>query len=141
MKKVSKSERVAYRGIDASNIISKSLHASSTVGIKVEGTICLDNCAAEGKTCSNNDFGRRNSSLVTGRNRKNEQFDKNIRVFHLLLEDLPRTSVLASKDNADENKRRFDGALENQFVKRHRKEDITLEKKYEDATEDYIDEI
>ena len=67
MKKVSKSERVAYRGIDASNIISKSLHASSTVGLKVGGTIHFDHCAAEGKTFSNNEFGWRHASLVTGR--------------------------------------------------------------------------
>ena len=35
MKKISKAERVEYWGIDASNSIYKSLHASSTVGIKV----------------------------------------------------------------------------------------------------------
>ena len=47
MEKVSKVERVAYRGTDASNQISESLHASITVGLKVRGTIRLDNCAAE----------------------------------------------------------------------------------------------
>ena len=36
------------------------------------------------------------------------------------------------------NKRRFNDAMENQFVKRWRKEDISLVKKYEYATEDYI---
>ena len=48
------------------------------------------------------------------------------------------TAVLTSKENANVNKRIFDDALENHFVKRRRKEEISLKKKYEDATEDYI---
>ena len=81
MKKVSKSERVAYQGIDASNSISKNLHASSTLGIKVVGNILLDHCAAKGQTFSNNDFGRRHASLVTGRKCNNDQVDKTIVFF------------------------------------------------------------
>ena len=81
MNKVSKVERVAYRGIDASNIISNSLHASSTVGLKVGDTIRLDHCAADGKTCSNNEFGWRHASLVTGRRWNNDQVDKPIGFF------------------------------------------------------------
>ena len=56
----------------------------------------------------------------------------------MLTGELQRTDVLTSKENANANKRIFDYALENQFVKRRRKEEISLEKKYEDATEDYI---
>ena len=66
-----------------------------------------------------------------------EQVDNPIGVFHLLSEELQRTAVLTSKENKNVNKTRFDNALENQFVKRRRKEDTTLEIKYEDATEDY----
>ena len=65
--KVSKAERVASQGIDSGNIISKSLHASSIVGLKVGGTIHLDNFEARVQTSSNNEFGRRHASLVTGR--------------------------------------------------------------------------
>ena len=108
------------------------------MGLKVGSTIRLDHCAANGKTFSKSDFGRRNASLVTGRKWNNEQVDKPIGVFHLLPEDLQRTDVLTSKENANFNKRIFGDALENQFVKRRRKEEIALEKKYEDATEDYI---
>ena len=122
MKKVSKAEMVASRFIDASNSISNILHASSTVGLNIGGTIRLDHCAAEGHTRSNNDIGQRHASLVTRCKWKNEKFDKPIEVFHLLPEESQSTDVLTSKYNANINKRRFDDALENQFVKRRRKE-------------------
>ena len=97
MNKVSKTERVAYRCIDARNSISEILHASSTVGLKVGGTLRLDHCAAERQTRSKNDFGRRHASLVTGRKWKNWHIDKPIGYFHLLPEELQRTDVLTSK--------------------------------------------
>ena len=81
MEKVSKAERVASRGIDVSNRISERLHALSTVCIKVGVTISLDHCAAYRQNRSNNDFGPRHASLVTGRKWKNEQFDKPIGFF------------------------------------------------------------
>ena len=124
-------------GIDASNSISDSLHASSTLGIKVGGTIRLDHFAAQGKTCSNNDFGRIHALLVIRRKWKNDQVDKTIGVFNFLPEELQKNYVLTSKQNANVNKRRFDDALENHFLKSRRKEEIALEKKYEDATEYY----
>jgi len=55
------------RGVDATNSISESLHASSTHGLKIGGTIRLDHCAAEGQIRANNDFGRQHLSLVGGR--------------------------------------------------------------------------
>ena len=67
MARVTLAERVAGRGIDATNSISESLHASSTHGLKVGSTIRLDHCAAEGQTRANNDFGRQHLSLVSGR--------------------------------------------------------------------------
>ena len=41
-------------------------------------------------------------------------------------------------DNKNVNKRRFDDTLENQFMKRRRKEEISPEKRYKDAIQDYI---
>ena len=78
MKKLSNAKRVAPRGIDASNSISESLHASSTVGLKVGGNIRLDHCAAEGQTRPKNDFGSRHALLVTGCKGKNGLVDKPI---------------------------------------------------------------
>lgn len=54
---VSTTERVALRGIDASNSVSESMHAASTYGLQLSSTIHLDHCAGEGQTRFNNDFG------------------------------------------------------------------------------------
>ena len=62
--KVKRAERMAGGGIDATNSISESLHAASTYGLQQGSTIRLDNCAAEGQTRANNDFGRNHVSLV-----------------------------------------------------------------------------
>ena len=72
---------VTYWGIDSSISISESLYASSTVGLKVGGTIRIDHCVAEGQTCSNNDFGRRDALLVAGHKWKNHKFDHTIGFF------------------------------------------------------------
>ena len=126
MNKLSKSDRVEYWVIDESNSVSKSLHASSTWGLKVGGNICLDHFSAEGQTPSNNCFGKRHASLVTGIKWNSEQADNPIGGFYLLPEELQSTDVLTSKENANFNRRRFDYALGNQFVKRRRKEEIAL---------------
>ena len=122
MNKLPKAERVLSRGIDARNSISDILHASSTVGLKVGGTISLYHCAYKVQTRSNNDFVRRHALLVTGSKWENYQVDKPIGFFHLLPEELQSTAVLTSKENANIKKRIFDDALENQFVESRRKE-------------------
>ncbi len=57
---VSEEDEKANLGMNASTIISGHVHATSTVGLKVAGTICLVNVTAEGQTQANNDFGRDN---------------------------------------------------------------------------------
>ena len=109
---VSEQERIAGRGIDATNSISESLHASSTHGLKVGGTIRLDHCAAEGQTRANNDFGRQHLSLVSGRASK-VNADKELGTFHSLPPELQRTAILVAKENASNNRQRFDNALKN----------------------------
>ena len=64
MNKVSKAESFSYWGIYVINSISKSLHASSTVGIKVGDTIHHDHCAANGKNHSKNDLERDTHRLL-----------------------------------------------------------------------------
>jgi hypothetical protein len=54
---VSDEDKLASQGKDATTSISESVHASSTVGLGIAGTICLDHVTAEGQTRSNNDFG------------------------------------------------------------------------------------
>ena len=134
MARVTLAERVAGRGIDATNSISESLHASSTHGLKVGSTIRLDHCAAEGQTRANNDFGRQHLSLVSGRQAGNNVNDKPMGTFHLLPPELQKTAIMASKENAKSNRKNFDEALERQFKKRRMKEEIMLRKQYANAT-------
>ena len=126
MARVTMAERVAGRGIDATNSISESLLASSTHGIKVGSTIWLDHCAAEGQTRANNDFGRQYLSLVSGRQVGNEMNDKPMGTFHLLPPELQKTAIMASKEHAKSNRKNFDAALEKQFKKRRMEEEIML---------------
>ena len=65
--KISDDLRKAGLNKDASNSISESNHASSTLSLKTSGTIRLDSAAGEGQTQANNDFGQGHEALVTGR--------------------------------------------------------------------------
>ena len=114
--------------------IAKNRH-----GLKLGSTIWLDHCAVEGKTRANNDFGQGHTQLVLGRkSTKHERVDTTIGTCHLLPQELQRTAMIASSENAKHNRCRFDVALQNQFDKRRRKEEIAQEKKIAIAEEDYI---
>ncbi len=69
---VSEEDRKATFGMDASTSISESVRATSTVELKIAGTIRLDHITAEGQTRANNDFGRGHESFVTGRRSSNQ---------------------------------------------------------------------
>jgi hypothetical protein len=59
---VSDEDKLASKGKDITTSISESVHASSTVGLGIAGTIRLDHVTAEGQTRSNNNFGRGHSN-------------------------------------------------------------------------------
>ena len=107
MARVTMVERVAGRGIDATNSISESLHASSTHGLKVGSTIRLDHCAAEGQTRANNDFGRQHSSLGSGRQAGNKMNDKPMGTFHLLSPELQKTGHYGFNGECKEQSKEF----------------------------------
>jgi hypothetical protein len=50
--------------VSASNSVPEAIHASSTVGLKLSGTVCLDHVCAEGQTRHNNDFDGGHKALV-----------------------------------------------------------------------------
>ena len=91
---VSREERIAGRGIDATNSISESLHASSTHSLKMGTTIRFDHCAAEGQTRANNDFGCQHLSLVNGQSSKKDIVKKPMGKFHLLPPELQRSAII-----------------------------------------------
>ena len=101
-------------------------------------TIRLDHCATEGQTRANNDFGCQPLSLVSGRQARNEMNDKPIGTFHLFPPELQKTAIMASKENAKNNRKYFDEALERQFKKLRMKEEIMIRKQYANATEEYV---
>ena len=59
--------------------------------------------------------------------------DTPIGTFHLLSQELQRTVIIASSENVKHSRRQFDVALQKQFDKRHRKEEIAQEKKIASA--------
>ena len=122
MGKVSDKERLISVGLDATNSISESLHASTTHGLKMYGTIRMDHSAAEGQSRSNNDFGR----------------GTEIGYFHTKPYELQRTAIIASKEKAASNRRSFDVAVARQFQLRREGEELALKKAKSDATEDHI---
>ncbi len=85
---ISEEDCKATLGMDASTSISERIHATLTVGLKMAGTICLDNVMAEGQTCAHNAFGRVHQSFVTGQRSKNQHSKRNWSTFHLLMHEL-----------------------------------------------------
>lgn len=90
---VSEEDRKAAFGAEASTSISESVHASSTVGLKIAGTIRLDSVTAEGQTRMNNDFGRGHEALVTGKSAKSGELKQSLGTFHVLPVEL-QTSLI-----------------------------------------------
>ena len=79
---VSDEDKLASQGKDATTSILESVHASSTVGLGIAGTICLDHVTAEGQTHSNNNFGRGHERLVRGSNKSEDVNDRVFGTFH-----------------------------------------------------------
>ena len=139
MKKVSKAERLAGRGVAASNCISESGHAAATYDLDQYGTVDLQNCAARGQSEGNNDFGREVESYVKGRKAFKERETRGIGGFHLLPPELQHTAIVTSKWNTKQHKEKWRTELKTQFDTRRRKEEITLEKKLDVSKEDHIE--
>lgn len=135
---VSEEDRKATMMMKASTSISESVHASSTVGLVISGTIRLDNVTAEGQTRANNDFGRGIESLVTGRGKAGKLTERVLGTFHILPKELQQSLVAFGKSHAPAARRQFDSALKEQDDARRRKEEIALERKLNEAQSEFI---
>ena len=138
MKKVEKREKTSEKGISASNCVSGSGHAAETYDLKVCGIIYLQHCAAHGQSESNNDFGREIELLVHGRKSFMEKITRGMGGFHLLPPELQRTALLTAKWNRKFHRYKLKIAMVKQSETKHRKEEIILEKKLENALEYYM---
>ena len=141
MDKISDAEKLAGRGVAASNSISESVHATSTWLLQLFGTIDIQHCAAGGQTRSNNDFGRDHDNFVQGRKRKKEKKTRGVGGFHKLVPELQYTAMLTSKEERKNNKKQFQAYLKCQFDKRRIKEEVAMQKKLDMAQEDYMEAV
>ncbi len=106
------------------------MHASSTVGLGIAGTIRLDHVTAEGQTCFNNDFGQGHKAFVRRSMTSNKIKERNFGSFHKSPEELQRSLILFGKKNASRLQKSFDDALEAQQEALCQKEEITMEKNW-----------
>ena len=97
MKKSDMEEKMARKGISASNYVSESGHAAAMYNLQVCGTIDLQHCMACGLFESNNDFGREIELLVHGRKSFREKITRGMGGFHLLPPELERAALLTDK--------------------------------------------
>ena len=141
MKKLEKEENTDGTGISASNCVSESGHAAATYDLQVCGTIDLKHFAARGQSESNNDFGQEIELLVHGRKAIKEKITRGMGRFHFLTPELHRIAVLTAKWNRNSHRYDFKIAMVEQLEMKCRKEEIILEKKLENALEDYIDDF
>jgi uncharacterized membrane protein len=107
---ISEEERQAGMGIEASNNISESVHASSTHSLKMYGTIRLDSAAAEGQTRTNNDFGRDYESLIH-RGVNDPPIERDFGFFLRLHPKIQTAMIVAGKRMSKEMRRMHDDAL------------------------------
>ncbi len=136
---VSDKDKLASQGKDATTSILKSMHASSTVGLGIAGTIHLDHITAEGQeTRSNNNFGCGHEQLVRRSNKSEDMNDRVFGTFHELPEELRRLLILFGKENASKSRKKFDEALAAQQEASCQKEEIALQKKLDQTQGYYI---
>jgi hypothetical protein len=126
---VSGNEKVASWGKNATTSISESVHASSTVGLGIAGTICLNHVTAKGQTHFNNDFSQGHEALVRRSKKSNKINERIFGSFHILPEELQWSLILFGDENASRLQKSFADALEAQQEACHQKEEIALQKK------------
>ncbi len=122
----------------ASNSVSEANHASSTVGLKLSGTIRLDHVCAEGQTKHINDFGCDHEFLVRGKRSSGKSIIRNLGTYHNLCNELKNSIIQAAQENANATWKRFHSALARQAEGRRRKEEIAMQRKIDAAQEHYI---
>jgi hypothetical protein len=122
----------------ASNSVSDANHASSTVGLMLSGTICLEHVCAEGQTRHNNDFGGGHELLVRGRGSSQKSIDGELGTYTNLCDEHQRSIIQAVLKNALAMQRRFDDALPRCAEGRREKEELAMKKNIEASREDNI---
>jgi hypothetical protein len=137
---ISEEQRQSAFGIEASNSIAESVHASATHSLKLYGTVRLDSAAAEGQTRSNNDFGRCYDTFVNPcRKNKSDTKTKPIGAMISLPIELQISLMAAGKRYAPRLRKAYDEALETQHQDTLERQKLAVEKECEKKGEEYIE--
>ena len=139
MQKVTEEEKLAGRGLAASNCISESVHATSTYDLQRYGTISLLHCATGGQSRTSNEFGREVNRLVKGRRATNVKATKDMGGFYEYPRELQMTALMAAKEESKNHMEEYLLMLAKQEGARRRKEEIAFEKNIEAAEEDLLE--
>jgi hypothetical protein len=141
IKKIKKAQRLAGRGVDASNSVSESGHAGLGEDLDRFGTIDMQHCAAAPQSRFNNDFGREFEGYIKGRKSMSATKSRGIGGFHLLMTELAFTAMVTAKWGTDAHREAFKEEKQIQEDERREKEEIALKHGIDIAKEEYIDAI
>ena len=131
MKKVSLEEQRAGLVIHASNIVSESLHGSSTAFLQVFGTISIPHVAAMVQSRNDNDHGRAPNNFVTGRMSKktieSKKGDYSECTATISPPELRQSLMAASREYLPKHKKNTEKWMLWQFETRQRNEQTKVE--------------
>ena len=138
---ISEEERQRGMGIEASNNISESVHASSTHSLKLSGTIRLDHAAAEGQTRANNDFGRDHEALIRSAHKRANDVptERNLGFFLRLHPLIQHAMLIAGRRRSKETRRVHDQALQTNKQTKLNRVKIMQQKNAETKGEQWIE--
>jgi hypothetical protein len=142
LSKILEEERKSGFGIEASNSIAESVHASSTHSLKIYGTIRLDSAAAEGQTRSNNDFGRCYHKFVNPgqeRTAAEKENEKSLGEMIKLPVELQKSLMVAGKRYALRFRKVYDNALAAQHKDTLERQKLAGLKACQDKEAEYIE--
>ena len=140
LENISEEEHKSGYGIESSNSIAESVHASATHSLKIYGNIRLDSAAAEGQTRSNNDFGRCYDKLVNPRGKnKSETKTKPLGAMITLPIELQTSLMVAGKRYAPRLRKAYDDALAAQHQDTLERQKLAVAKEMEKKGEEYIE--
>ncbi len=115
---VSDAVKEACMGLKTVNAPAESVFATFTKALSTSGQVGLDGATGQGQARYNNDMGRDQAKMVTGRKSKSETNKNNaiMGLFHTLDEELTDSLILTCWRHSKEDRRDFNKVLKRQEV-------------------------
>jgi hypothetical protein len=130
--------KLMLSNVSASNSVLEANYASSTVYLKLSGTIRLDHVCAEGQTWHNNDFGHSHECYIRCGGYSQKSIDGELGTYTNICEEHQHFIIQAVMENALAMQKRFDDALSQYAEGQREKEELAMQKKIEASREAYI---